>query len=94
MESLENKQLRMTDLESMFNQAIGFGSNYIGIKISYPNLFEPKIEIYSNKDFLNVLETYRTMYSNSLTYIECDDIKIVGFEYGNSFQEIEDWLND
>ena len=89
-----NKKLYFTDLKTCVNQAIAYKAAYIGIKIKYPNLIEPKIEIYSAPDFDTILDTYRNMYNDDLTYIVCEEIEIIGFEYGYSFAEIGDWLND
>lgn len=88
-----NKKLFFTDLETCINQAIEYKAAYIGIKINYPNLTEPKIEIYSTPDFDTVIETYRNMYNDDLTYVVCEEIEVIGFEYGYSFAEIGDWLN-
>lgn len=89
-----NATLTLTDLENTFNQAIGLGVNYIGVRIQYPNMKEAIVTIYSNADFRNAIESYKMICNNNLTYVTCKEIKIIGCEYGDSFNEIADWLID
>lgn len=84
----------MTDLESVFNQAIGLGVNYIGVRIKYPHMNDAQVIIYSNTDFENALDTYKNTFNDDLTYTVCKEVKIIGCEYGDSFNEIADWLID
>ena len=86
------KVLTMADLESVFNQAIQVVANYIGIMTKYPHLTKPVITIYSNADFEYALDSYKAAYDKNLSYNSCDLVKIIGFEYGDSFAEIQDWL--
>lgn len=87
-----NKTLTITDLESVFNQAIGLGVNYIGVEVKSPELDETEIIINPSSNFDSKLDYYKRAYNDDLTLKNCNQIQIVGFEYGDSFAEIQDWL--
>ena len=89
-----NKTLTMTDLESTFNQAIGLGVNYIGVRIQMQGFDEPEVIINPKENFGIKLEYYKKAYNEDLTLKTFNGIKIIGFEYGDSFNEIADWLLD
>ena len=93
METTE-KTLTMTDLESVFNQAIGLGVNYIGVRIQMQGFDEPEVIINPKENFEAKLEYYKKAYNEDLTLKTFNGIKIVGFEYGDSFNEVADWLLD
>lgn len=88
------KTLTMTDLESVFNQAIGLGVNYIGVRIQMQGFDEPEVIINPKENFESKLEYYKKAYSEDLTLKSFNGIKIIGCEYGDSFNEIADWLID
>ena len=90
----ENKQLTLFDLEMVFNQAKGMDASYIGVKIQMQGFDEPEIIINPKENFDAKLEYYKKAYNEDLTLKAFNGIEIVGFEYGNSFQEIQDWLID
>ena len=90
----ENKQLTLFDLEMMFNQAKVMDANYIGVKIQMQGFDKPETIINPNENFDEKLEYYKKAYNEDLTLKSFNGIKIIGFEYGNSFQEIQDWLTD
>lgn len=89
---IEKRELTLTDLENVFNQAIGLGAKYIGVKIKYPNMKEHLVKIHYNSDFETELECYKNTHNEDLTYVVCEDIKIIAFEYGETFAELQDWL--
>ena len=93
METTE-KTLTMTDLESVFNQAIGLGVNYIGVRIQMQGFDEPEVIINPKENFETKLAYYKKAYNEDLTLKTFNGIKIIGCEYGDSFNEIADWLID
>ena len=88
------KTLTMTDLESVFNQAIGLGVNYIGVRIQMQGFDEPEVIINPKENFETKLAYYKKAYNEDLTLKTFNGIKIIGCEYGDSFNEIADWLID
>ena len=93
METTE-KTLTMTDLENTFNQAIGLGVNYIGVRIWIQGFDEPEVIINPKENFESKLAYYKKAYNDNLTLKSFNGIKIIGCEYGDSFNEIADWLID
>ena len=93
METTE-KTLTMTDLESTFTKAIELGYNYIGVRIQMQGFDEPEVIINPKENFESKLEYYKKAYNEDLTLKTFNGIKIIGFEYGDSFGEIADWLID
>ena len=93
METTE-KTLTMTDLESTFNQAIGLGVNYIGVRIQMQGFDEPEVIINPKENFETKLAYYKKAYNEDITLKTFNGIKIIGCEYGDSFNEIADWLID
>ena len=90
----ENKQLTLFDLEMVFNQAKIMDASYVGVKIQMQGFDKPETIINPNENFDEKLVYYKKAYNEDLTLKTFNGIKIVGFEYGNSFQEIQDWLTD
>ena len=88
------KTLTMTDLESVFNQAIGLGVNYIGVRIKMQGFDEPEVIINPKENFETKLAYYKKAYNEDLILKSFNGIRIIGFEYGDSFDEIADWLID
>ena len=89
-----NETLTLFDLEMMFNQAKVMDANYIGVKIRMQGFDKPETIINPNENFDEKLVYYKKAYNEDLTLKAFNGIEIVGFEYGNSFQEIQDWLMD
>ena len=89
-----SKTLTMMDLENVFNQAIGFGANYIGVRIQMEGFDEPEVIINPKENFETKLAYYKKAYDDDLTLKTFNGIKIIGCEYGDSFNEISDWLID
>lgn len=90
----QNKKLTMTELENTFNQAIGLGVNYIGVRIQMTGYDEPDVIINPRENFESKLEYYKKAYNEDLTLKTFNGIKIIGCVYGDSFQEISDWIID
>lgn len=91
METSSNT-LTMTDLENIFNQAIQLGVNYIGVRIKMQGFDEPEVIINPKENFETKLAYYKKAYNDDLTLKTFNGIKIIGFEFGDSFNEIADWL--
>jgi len=84
--------LTMQDLENRFNQAIGLGVNYIGVRIQMQGFDEPEVIINPTANFESKLEYYKKAYGEDLVLKTFSGVKIIGCEYGDSFNEIADWL--
>lgn len=91
---ITNKTLTMTNLKDTFNQAIGLDVNYIGVRIQAQGLDEPEVIINPRENFESKLEYYQKAYNEDLTLKTFNGVKIIGFEYGDSYNEISDWLID
>lgn len=90
---MEDMELTLKDLEDVFNRAIKYNEEYIGIKIEAPDLEEPEVIINSRENFEAKLSYYKKSYNEDLTLKSFNKIKITGFIYGCNFAEIQDMLN-
>lgn len=79
----------MKALEDCFDRAIEFGANYVAVKIKIPNIKEVEVVINPRKNFGRKLLYYKIAYNDDLTLKSFNEIKIVGFTYGNSYEQIE-----
>lgn len=89
----ENKQLTLAELENIFNQAIGYDEQYIGVRVEMTGLESPEIIINPRENFEEKLNYYKVAYNDDLTLKNTDSVKITGFTYGSNFAEIQDWLS-
>jgi len=84
--------LTMKNLELCFETAKEQGFTYIGIKIHMDGFPLPEIIINPNANFDKKLEYYKNAYNDDLTLKSFNGIKIIGFSYGDSYEEIEEDL--
>lgn len=83
-------KLTMTNLENCFNKAWEEESEYVGIKIEMDGFLKEEIIINSIENFGSKLNYYRNAYNEDLTLKNASGkVRIVGFTYGNSFNQIE-----
>ena len=83
-------KLTIDNLERNFYEASIQESKYIGVKIEMFGFESPEIIINDNSNFDKKFEYYRQAYNENLTLKNAPDkIRIIGFTYGNSFEEIE-----
>ena len=81
--------LKMNNLEICFHIASTNNAKYVGIKIETRGSKAPEIIINPNENFDAKFEYYKKAYTDDLVLKTYDGIKIIGFTYGNSFEEIE-----
>lgn len=80
-------QLTMKNLENCFKEAKRVGAKYIGISIQIGDYPKPEIIINPIENWEEKLKYYQYTYDEELTLNGV--IKIVGFTYGWSFDDIE-----
>ena len=81
--------LTMKNLELCFESAKEQGFSYVGVKIKMEGFEEPEVIINPNANFDNKLEYYKKAYNDDLTLKSFNGIKIIGFSYGDTYDEIE-----
>lgn len=82
----------INNLEKCFYEASQQGKKYVGIKIEMQGFPKAEIIINENENFDSKFAYYKKAYNNDLTLKAFNGIKIIGFTYGDSFQEIEEDL--
>jgi hypothetical protein len=84
----------MKDLELCFNEAISELYSFVAVKIQMQGFEQPEIIINRFENFQAKLEYYKRAYNKDLTLKTNTGIKIIGFIYSDSFDEIEEQLVD
>ena len=84
--------LTLENLEICINAAKENKAKYFAVLVDIVNNEEPEIIVNEFANFDSKLAYYKDAYNNDLTLKNCNDIKIVGFTYANSFSEIEEDL--
>lgn len=82
-------ELTINNLEKCFYAARVKNKKYVGVLISMPKFSKPEIIINPISDFDGKFEYYKNAYNENLTLKIKPLIKIIGFTYGDSFEEIE-----
>lgn len=83
-------KLNINNLENCFNKAWDEGFKYVGIKVWMDGFEKEEVIINSYKNFGDKLNYYMNAYNEDLTLKNAPDkVKIIGFTYGNSFNQIE-----
>lgn len=83
------KELTINNLENCFSAAKENGAKFVGVKISMKDFPVPEVIINEYPNFDKKLEYYKGAYNTKLARKATDAIKIVGFTYGNSYEEIQ-----
>ena len=81
--------LTMANLISNFEQAKNRDAKYVGVVVMMQGFEKPEIIINSKENFDAKLAYYQKAYNDDLTLKTFNGIKIVGFTYRDSFEEIE-----
>lgn len=81
--------LNIVNLETCFDVAIEKDVNYVGVLIQMQGFETPEIIINETPNFKTKLEYYKKAYNQDLTLKTFNGIKIIGFSYGNTFEDIE-----
>lgn len=83
-------EIRMEDLVRCFECAKKNGNKYIGVKIETKGYKEAEIIINPRANFDSKLEYYQNAYNEDLTLKSVPHkIRIIGFTFANSYEEIE-----
>ena len=82
------------NLEQCFYEASQQDKKYVGIKVQMQGFPKAEIIINENENFDSKFAYYEKAYNEDLTLKTFSGIKIVGFTYGNTFNEIEEDLLD
>ena len=85
-------RLTINDLEKCFEKAKKENAIWVAVAVKAPNCESSELILNPNINFDTKLEYYKKAYDFELNLKACKDIKIVGFTYGDSLGEIEDYL--
>lgn len=82
--------MKISNLENCFKEASQQGRKYVGVAVWMYGFPKEEVIINESKNFDKKLEYYKHAYNEDLTLKNAPDkIKIVGFTYGDSFEDIE-----
>jgi len=81
--------LNIVNLETCFDEAYNNGARYVGVKIQMQGFEKPEIIVNQVENFKTKLEYYKKAYNQDLTLRTFNGIKIIGFTYGDTFDDIE-----
>lgn len=82
-------QLNIKNLEACFKAAKAQNKKYIGVKILITGFDAEEIIINPSDNFEKKLQCYKIAYNSRLIFNATDKIRITGFTYGDSFEEIQ-----
>ena len=86
--------MNIKNLEKCFYEASQQDKKYVGVKVQMQGFPKPEIIINENENFDSKFDYYKKSCNEDLTLKAFSGIKIIGFTYGNSFQEIENDLTE
>lgn len=84
--------MNISNLTTCFELAKKRGAKYVAILVGMEGFEKPEVII---NDFANIddkLDYYKRTYDEKLIHRFSKTIKIIGFTFGDSFQEIQDNL--
>lgn len=82
-------ELTIKNLENCFNRALENNANYLGIKVQLEEKSYSEVIINERRNFEFKWDYYTKAYNENLTHKHNEKIKIIGFTYGNTFEDIE-----
>ncbi|NFE59117.1 hypothetical protein FC774_11455 [Clostridium botulinum] len=85
----EEFKVNITNLEKCFYEASKQDKRYVGVKIKMEGFPKAEIIINENKNFDKKFDYYKKAYGDDLKLKTFSGIKIIGFTYGDNFEEIE-----
>lgn len=86
---MERLALTMRGLQTMFEWAKKYDAKYIGVAVKIKDYEKPQITISPKENFDEKWEFYKKTYTDFLKHKDNENVKIIGFTYGNSFADIE-----
>lgn len=85
--------LTISNLENCFRSAIDSGYNYVAVKIRIEGFQNDEIVINPLANAESKLAYYKHAYNENLTHkLGGTNIQIVGFTFGDSFEDIQEDL--
>lgn len=81
--------MEFNNLQNCFTNAILQDKKYVGVKIEMEGFPKAEIIINDKENFESKFAYYKKAYDENLVLKSFNGIKIVGFAYGDSFEEIE-----
>lgn len=81
--------LTIKDLEFCFTEALALACGYVAVVIKMEGFPSNEIIINDRNNFDSKLDYYKTAYNEDLTHKFSKGISIVGFTYGDSFEDIQ-----
>lgn len=82
--------MNINNLEKCFYEASHQDKKYVGVKVQMYGFEKDEIIINPNENFDKKFDYYKNAYNEDLTHKNAPDkIKMVGFTYGDTFEEIE-----
>lgn len=81
--------MKLTNLNNCFESAITVGAKFIGVSVSIPEQTAVEVIINERGSFKSKQDYYNHAYNDDLNHKHAAGIKIVGFTYGNTFEEIQ-----
>jgi hypothetical protein len=81
--------MKIDNLEKCFYEASVKLKKYVGIKVKMEGFPRGEIIINENENFDKKFAYYKKAYDSDLTLKAFSGIRIVGFTYGDTFDEIE-----
>ena len=84
--------MTIDNLEKCFNTAKVLNQKYVGVEIEMQGFTKPEIIINESENFDSKLAYYKKAYNEDLTLKAFNGIRIIGFTFGESFDDIEDDL--
>lgn len=82
-------ELNINMLENCFKAAKEKNKRFVGVKISMQGFPSPEVIINERENFDLKLSYYKSAYNENLTLGSYESIKIVGFTYGDSYEDIQ-----
>lgn len=66
--------------------------NFVGIKLTIPNASGYEVIINPKENFVEKLAYYKKTYDENGVHKHVPEIRIVDWAGGDTFQEVQDWL--
>lgn len=84
--------LTFKNLKNCFNNAIDNNAEYVGVLIEMEGFDDAEVIINSRVNIADKLAYYKKTYDEELNHKFSKGIRIVGFTYGDSFEDIQNDL--
>ena len=85
----EMELLTIKNLKKCFYEASQQNKRYVGVLIQMQGFPKPEVIINQNENFDEKFAYYKKAYNDDLTLKSFNGIKIIGFTYGDTFEQIE-----